>query len=398
MEVQSIGVAPRAPPDSPMMNKERLLILCLACMVSIKCHATCRDLAIADAITLEPVYIGEVFTNTRGGITTKDATRYQGLLDLRCTVDLDQTRLPLPGRFVLLAQNTHGRGLTRGIIGDTLVLSNIDSESNIAQVSEYWWEFSLFNERLDVRLGKQDLNTEFLVMDLAADFIQSSFGLSPSTGFPSYPNPSMAAILRLNLSEDAAVKAGIWDTLADGGSWGFSDNEITFTIGEFEFRYALDRGRLPGILDVGIAYQSEGVVGGVISQSSGYGYYIQIEQLVFREHGSRPEDGQGLGVFCSYFPRFGSGLVVSSAIDNSVVCGLVYKGLIPKRDDDVVGAGFAWASLNRGGRNKETVTEVFYKAKLSPTLSIQPDLQYIGSPSGIFPDSLAVGLRFILSP
>lgn len=36
-------------------------------------------------IILEPVYHGEVFTNARGGVTTKNATRYQGLLDLLLT-------------------------------------------------------------------------------------------------------------------------------------------------------------------------------------------------------------------------------------------------------------------------------------------------------------------------
>jgi hypothetical protein len=50
----------------------------------------------------------------------------------------------------------------------------------------------LFDDQVVVRLGKQDLNTEFLVTDLAGDYIQSSFGLSPSAGFPSYPAPSSA--------------------------------------------------------------------------------------------------------------------------------------------------------------------------------------------------------------
>ena len=57
-------------------------------------------------------------------------------------------------------------------------------------------------------------------------------------------------------------------------------------------------------------------------------------------------------------------------------------------------AGVAWARLNRSGTRQETAVEVFYKAAITPWLSIQPDLQYIASPSGIYRDALAVGLRF----
>ena len=289
------------------------------------------------------------------------------LLDLAITFDFDAMKVPLPGRFFLLAQNTHGRGLTEDFVGDTQVVSNIDSFDNIMQVSEYWWEFRLFGENVAVRLGKQDVNTEFLVMDLASDFIQSSFGLSPSAGFPSYPAPSMAAVLLADLTESMTLKVGIWDALADGGSWGFSGNDVTLTFGELEYQYALDDGRLPGALDLGIGYQSAGEVSPGESLASGYGYYIQIEQLVFRENPCCEEDMQGLGVFCSYFPRFANGPIPTSSIDDAFVCGVVYEGLIPGRDRDVAGAGFAWAGLNQGGTNEETVIELFYKAQVTPT-------------------------------
>jgi len=39
-------------------------------------------------LTIEPVYYGELFSNTRGGLSTNDATRYQALLDLGIEFDL----------------------------------------------------------------------------------------------------------------------------------------------------------------------------------------------------------------------------------------------------------------------------------------------------------------------
>ena len=63
-------------------------------------------------------------------------------------------------------------------------------------------------------------------------------------------------------------------------------------------------------------------------------------------------------------------------------------------NEDVFGAGVAWAELYQGGTNQETVVEVFYKAQITPLLSVQPDLQYIVSPSGIHRDALVAGVRF----
>jgi porin len=89
-----------------------------------------------------------------------------------------------------------------------------------------------------------------------------------------------------------------------------------------------------------------------------------------------------------------SAQVTKESIGDSFVAGLVYTGLIPERDEDVLGAGSSWAELFRGGTNRETVFELYYKARIAPRLSLQPDLQYISTPSGIYRDALTVGVRF----
>ena len=71
----------------------------------------------------DPAYTGEFFTNARGGRQTRGATHYQGLLEAALTLDLDQTRSQIPGKLYLLAQTTHGRGITEDFIGDTQVIS-----------------------------------------------------------------------------------------------------------------------------------------------------------------------------------------------------------------------------------------------------------------------------------
>ncbi len=346
-------------------------------------------------ISIHPVYYGELFTNTRGGISTNGATQYQALMDLGFEWDFDEAEFGLPGKFYLLAQNTHGRGITEDFVGDTQVVSNIDSFRNITRVSEYWWELNLLDDAVTVRLGKQDINQEFLLINLAADFIQSTFGLSPSTAFPTYPDPSMAAVVLVQLDEAWRLKAGVWDAFAPGGGWGFSGNDSVVVIGELEHTYALGNGTFPGTIAVGAVYESAGEIAGE-PVSAVHEYNLQIEQLIFRETSDTDDVIQGLGIFAGYYPRFPGSQIIAESIGDSFVVGAIYTGLIPRRDEDVLGAGLAWTELFRGGTNQETVFELFYRVQLKPRVAIQPDLQYIASPSGIHSDALAVGMRFQL--
>lgn len=344
-------------------------------------------------ITAEPEYYGEIFTNARGGITTRGATQYFGLFTLPVTIEPSQCDLPIPGRIRLLGQNTHGRGLSENYVGAFQTVSNIDSFDNIMQVSEFWWEVPFFDGDLAVRLGKQDVNTDFLLIDQAQDFVQSSFGLAPSAGLPSYPDPAMAAVVLADLSPGVRLKAGYWDLFADGDGWGFSENELTLAIAELQVRYALDGGRLPGAIDLGAFHAADGEFAGARFPSIS-GVYLQVEQFVWREPSSTSETPQGLGLFGSWAPRFVNRPVPVTAISDSFFAGLVYRGPLRGRNHDVTGAGVAWARLNQQETSPETVIEVFYKMQLTPSITLQPDLQYVSHPSGVFRDALVLGVRF----
>lgn len=80
-----------------------------------------------------------------------------------------------------------------------------------------------------------------------------------------------------------------------------------------------------------------------------------------------------------------------------LVAGLIYRGPLSNRDQDMVGIDAAWAQLDRAGAGEETALELFYKIALGSKIFVQPDLQYILSPSDIYPNAIAVGLRFQMS-
>ena len=337
---------------------------------------------------VEPVYTAEWLSNTRGGISTNDATQYQALLDLGVTLDLERSPIALPGQVFLLGQTTHGRGLTEDFVGDSKVLSNIDSFDNVTQVGEYWWELDAFDGDAIFRIGKQDVNTEFIYIDVAARFLQSSFGLTPSATLPTYPAPAMAAVAKVRFDDHWQLKLGLFDVLADIGSWGLSGNDTILAIAEVERAYELNglTGRLTGTASYESSGQVDGEAFGEIR-----GYAIQIEQQIHRS--SSCERAEEVWVFAAYYPDFLEAPVLGDSIGDSVVAGVVARGFLPRREHDEIGIGLAWSELFQGGTNREAVVEAYYHFALREGLSLQPDMQYIASPSGIHPDALVVGVR-----
>ncbi len=71
--------------------------------------------------------------------------------------------------------------------------------------------------------------------------------------------------------------------------------------------------------------------------------------------------------------------------------GLTYTGLLPTRDTDTLGIAFVYGGLTRDGKaaiadegfdpaGAEMVIEATYRCRLTPWLSVQPDLQLVLDP------------------
>jgi porin len=120
-----------------------------------------------------------------------------------------------------------------------------------------------------------------------------------------------------------------------------------------------------------------------------------------KQTAAAPLTDKGLGIFThiGFAPRN------SSVINFYVEGGLNYKGLIPTRDNDLLGVGFAYGHLNNnpqgdGSSNPgyEMVLETTYQIELTPWLSLQPDVQYVIHPSGTdIPNAFVLGARATVS-
>lgn len=352
-------------------------------------------------VTLEAVYTGEVFTNLHGGLDSSHATEYRGNFDLTLILDSEALDLWRGGTLFVYAQNGHGDGITEEYVGDAQVLSSIDAD-DFTQVSEYWLEQRLFDDRARVKIGRQDSNADFCAIDGGADFINSSFGFAPNVPLPTFPDPGLGIAVFLEPATWLGMGVGVYDGGPDGGSWGFDAFDAeggTFGITELAFRTpALPGVRKPGVYRVGGWLNTENIEEITDDPrphtfSGNHGLYVIFDQLLYEERPGKA-DGQGLAGFGQLSWAPGD----RNEIERYFGAGLLYTGALPERDLDQLGLGLAHAVFSDRVRDlddltHETVVELFYLARLTPWLTLQPDLQLILNPGGAGDHSLVLGLR-----
>ena len=82
--------------------------------------------------------------------------------------------------------------------------------------------------------------------------------------------------------------------------------------------------------------------------------------------------------------------------------GFSYTGLFEGRDEDILALGLIWGKHSKDIttiKSHETVVEFTYQYQFSPSVFLQPDIQWINRPSGdnSVKDAWAFGLRFGLT-
>jgi porin len=190
-----------------------------------------------------------------------------------------------------------------------------------------------------------------------------------------------------------------------------SFEDLDGVVGQLElgFRVRLGGARaLPGSYRLGafvdgrqrpVFGESDPVTGAPSFERGHPGVYASFDQLAFRE---APESEQGL----SLFARLGWADPDTSPVAWFWSLGLQYRGLLPGRDEDVLGLGSYQAigsgDLRRAGDarfDRETGVELYYRIGLLPWLALTPDVQYVVDPgaTGRDADAVVAALRFRMS-
>jgi len=265
------------------------------------------------------------------------------------------------------------------------------------------------------RLGKVDLTGGFdcrgcpvafdgnrYANDETTQFLNGSLVNNPTIPFP---DGGLGAAVYVTPVEWWYIAAGVADAQADGRETGFDTafhgRDDVFAICETGIVAEVPSapGPLRGAYRVGMWYdpQPKERLDGPGYERNDVGMYLSFDQMLLREAGAG-DDEQGLGVFA----RWGIADDDVNTVKHFLALGTQYQGLIPARDEDVLGLAVArgWLSDAADPRvDRETVFELYYNARLAGWVSLTPDVQYVCNPAGQAGagDALVVGLRLQMS-
>lgn len=349
-------------------------------------------------VSLDGVWTADLSRNLSGGVAASGSFRH--LLDFAVTWDLQPLLGVEGGTFFADLQTQNGENGSDDT-GDLQAYSNIDAD-HFTALYEVWYQQVLLDGVLRIKAGKIDANADFAFVDNGGEFIHSSPGFSPTISvLPTYPDPAFGLLGFVGEGGGLYGGAGVFDgALQEGVSTGtrgqatlFGPPADLFVIGEVGYAWGgvanegssglAGVGGLAGRLAGGVWHHTGGFArfdGGVDDGTTGF--YLVFDQQLYKETDG-PDDAQGLALFAQY----GYADAEVSAVEHHVGAGVQWVGPIQTRDDDVTGLMVSYAGLSGEAgagftEDAETAIELFYKAQLTPRLSLKPDLQYIVAPGG----------------
>lgn len=336
------------------------------------------------------------FGKTRGGmVDTRKGAGYT-LFNLDVTLDTEKMGLWKGGTFYMLYQNKRGSGLSEDYMGDYMVLDGWDFRE-MNQLSEVWYQHVFFDEKARIKFGKQDANADFCYLNSGFDFMNTAFSIMPTVPIPTYPDPTFGFMAEISPKEWLSVRNGVYHK--DGAAFDIAEIEVKTKIKNLPGRYFTGGWAYSGATEVDT--EDLDINGDPITNTydRNFGWYAAFEQMLYKEKPEDEEDAQGL----TLFGQVGLEPSARNDIDKYFGAGLHYKGLIPKRDEDIAGVGVAVANFSRrldslyGMQGQETAVECFYRYNVTPWFYLQPDVQFIMNPSGSYPSSCAIGLRSVFT-
>ncbi|MEM7009405.1 MAG: carbohydrate porin [Thermodesulfobacteriota bacterium] len=330
------------------------------------------------------------------------------------------------GRFHISASQRSGKSLTKRDIGNTFDVAQLCCGRTFKLV-DLSYQQAFFGHRLNIRFGRIAGGDEFLSSPLYWLFVQNGIDGNPvgiffNVGFSAYPNATWGARIKTRPTKNSYIMSGVYNANPDrtknkhhGADFGFDGPYLVIAEAGYHLNSYLNSTGLPGNYKIGGYYQSGDFTNFTDPDSpkdGNYGFYILLDQMIYREQdqlGNRTD--QGLHPFVSLLFAPDSEINTFPFFMNG---GVVYKGLIPGRNNDYAGFAIVYGKYSNkisstkispteftltseitGTEDFEMVLEWMYKIQLTPWLNIQPDIQYVIKPGGTgdIPNALVVGFQ-----
>ena len=366
----------------------------------------------------------EYLANVRGGLNRGGA--YDGLTTATVQVDTSKA-LGIPGGlFNASALQIHGTNLSERNLGTLNTASGIEAQST-TRLWELWYQQSFLDNKVDVKIGQQSLDQEFITSQYSALFVNTMFGWPalPSynmpSGGPAYPLAGLGVRVRGRITNSLTGLFGVFDADPLGNDpnnisgTNFNLNSGTMLIGELQYAVnqpaegdlvgagGAGRGGLPGTYKLGFWYNNESFADqhfdntglslanpastGIAAQHRGnYSIYAVADQMVWRPN---PDEPRSIGVSARVMGAPGD----RNLVDFSANVGVVMKAPFAGRDDDSVGLAATYIKVSNsingldldkrfflntpyGVRTQETTLEATYQYQVTPWWQLQADAQY----------------------
>lgn len=350
-------------------------------------------------ILLQLSYTGDLIGNASGG--RRRATRYLDNLDIVFEADMERLVGWSGAQVHVYGLYNNGRSIS-DFAGDTQAVSNIETGVEAFRLYEAWIDQRL-GDRVSLKAGLYDLNSEFDALDAAGLFTSSPNGIgtdfaqSGQNGPSIFPFTSLAARLQIEPAKGWAIRAAVLD-----GVPGDPDRPR---------RTAINLGHGDGALLVG---EVQAPLGGGKLLLGRWRYTADFE----RNDGNDVAKGNAgtyvraemplavrNGKTIDGFARFGTASSRFNMFDAFAGGGLKFSGWIAGREADEFGLAVAAAFTSdsyraaTGASSAEVAVEATYRAPVTGWLSLQPNIHYVRRPSanpGI-KDALLLGLRAEIS-
>lgn len=384
-------------------------------------------------ISLTILETSEVLGNVSGGV--HQGFEYDGLTQAILQLDTQRAFDWYGGTFNISGLQIHGDNLSANNLYTLQTASGIEAD-RATRLWELWYQQKFLEEdRLDIKLGEQSLDQEFMVSQNAGLFVNTMFGwpMLPSAdlpgGGPAYPLAAPGVRFRLRPDNSFTVLLGLFNGSPVVNNTGdpqkqnpsgtsFPVNGGALAIGEVQYSFPALGGMvyngqsqtLAGVYRLGGWYDTENFadlgydVNGVSLASPAstgqpelhhgdYALYAVMDQMIWRD----PTDEDGDRAISFFARAMGTTYEDRNLIDFSMNAGLTFHEPIYHRDDDTCGIGMGLCKVGDHAtdldretgfytgtyypvRSEETFIEATYQYQLTPWCQIQPDFQYVFNP------------------
>ncbi len=384
-------------------------------------------------ITLSIAETSEVLGNVTGGV--RSGFEYDGLTQAVLQMDTERAFGLHGGTLNVSGLQIHGRDLSAENLDTLQTASGIEAD-RATRLWELWYQQKfLKDDRLDVRIGQESLDQEFMVSQNALLFVNTMFGwpMLPSAdlpgGGPAYPLSALGIRFRWRPTDSVTLLAGVFNgtPVADqnGDPQSINASGMSFplhggvlAIGELQYAYpavgsmVYSSGAQPlsGVYKLGFWYDTEDFAdqevdnagqplaspnstGNPRNHHGDYAIYAVVDQMVWSDPNDEDADRT-----VNFFARaMGAPEEDRNLIDISVNSGFTFHEPIPHRGDDTLGIGMGYAKVSDSAadsdrntafftgsyypvRGSEEFVELTYQYQLTPWCQLQPDFQYVFDP------------------